>query len=51
MTCGGNEVQHSVHTVVPESGVTLDTRFLGQDIVILPLEVSNNLRKASSIKC
>lgn len=48
MTCRGNEVQHSVYTVVPESGVTLDTRLLGQDVVILSLEITHDLREAWS---
>lgn len=43
---GGNEVEHGVDTVVPESGVTLDTRLLGQNIVILSLEIANDLREA-----
>lgn len=42
MTSRGNEVQHSMHTVVPESGVSLDTRLLGQDIVILSLKITDN---------
>lgn len=43
MASGSDEVEHSVDTVVSESGVTLDTRLLGQDVVVLSLEVSNNL--------
>lgn len=48
MTSRGNEVQHGVYSIVPESGVSLDTRLLGQDVVILSLEIPNNLRKAAS---
>lgn len=47
MAGGGDEVEHGVDTIVPETRVTLDTRFLGKDIVILPLQVSNDLRKAT----
>jgi hypothetical protein len=43
MTSWGDEVEHSVYTVVPESWVTLDTRLFGQDVVILSLEVANDL--------
>jgi hypothetical protein len=35
--------------VVPETGVTLDTRLLGQNIIILSLEVADNLREASFV--
>lgn len=47
MTSRGNEVEHSVNTVVPESGVTLDTRLHGQNIIILSLEVADDLREAA----
>lgn len=43
MASRSDEVEHSVDTVVSESGVSLDSRLLGQDIIILSLEVSNNL--------
>lgn len=46
MTSRGDEVQHGMHSVVPESGVTLDARLLSQDIVILSLEVPDNFREA-----
>ena len=39
----GNEVEHGMDTVVPESRVTLDTRLLGQDVIVLSLKVSYNL--------
>lgn len=48
MTCRGNEVEHSVYTVVPESRVTLNTRLLGQDVVILSLEITDDLREAGT---
>jgi hypothetical protein len=39
-----------MYTVVPESGVTLDTRLLGQDVIILSLEITDNLREALTSK-
>lgn len=41
----GDEVKEGVYAVVPEAGVTLDTRLLREDIVILPLEVTDNFLK------
>jgi len=38
-----NEVQQDVDTIVAESGITLDTGFLGKNIIVLPLKVSDNL--------
>ncbi len=38
----GDEVKESMHTVVSEAGVTLDTRLLREDIVILPLKVTDD---------
>lgn len=46
MACRGDEVEHGMDSVIPEAGVTLDTRLLGQDIIILSLEVSDDLCKA-----
>lgn len=34
-----------MNAVVSEPGVTLDTRLLGQNVVVLPLEEANNLRE------
>jgi hypothetical protein len=42
-----DEVEHSVHTVVSEAGVTLDTRLLSKNVIVLPLEVANNLGEAA----
>jgi hypothetical protein len=36
-----------VHAVVAEAGVTLDARLLGEDVVVLSLEVANDLGEAS----
>lgn len=43
MTGGGDEVEHSVDTIVPEAGITLDARLLGQDVIVLSLKVSDDL--------
>lgn len=43
MTGGGDKVKHGVNSVVSEAGVTLDTRLLGKNIIILSLEVANDL--------
>lgn len=47
MTGGSDEVEHGMDSVVPEARVTLDARLLGQDVIVLPLQVSDNLRKAA----
>lgn len=46
MAGGCDEVQESMDTVVTESWVTLDSRLLGQNVIILALEVSNDFREA-----
>lgn len=38
-----DEVQQDVDAIVAESGVTLDTGLLGENVVVLPLEVSDDL--------
>jgi hypothetical protein len=43
MPGGGDEVKHHMDTVVPEAGVTLDTRFFGQDVIVLPLKIADDL--------
>jgi hypothetical protein len=43
---GRDEVEENVDAVVAEAGVTLDARLLGQDVVVLPLEVADDLGKA-----
>ena len=39
----GDKVEHGVHTIVSEAGVTLDTRFLGKNVIVLPLQVADDL--------
>lgn len=46
MTRRGDKVEHGVDSVVPETGVTLDTRLLRQNIVVLSLKITNDLREA-----
>lgn len=43
MTGWCDEVEQSVHTVVPEAGVTLNTRFLRKNIIVLSLQISHDL--------
>jgi hypothetical protein len=43
MASGGDEVEHSMDSVVPEARVTLDTGLLGENVVVLPLEVADDL--------
>jgi hypothetical protein len=43
MAGGGDEVQQYVYTVVTESRVTLNTRFLCENAVVLSLEVADDL--------
>lgn len=45
----GDEVEHGVDTVVPETGVTLNARLLGENIIVLPFEVANNLGEAGLV--
>ena len=43
VTGRGDEVEQSVNSVVPEARVTLDTRLLRENVVVLALEVAHNL--------
>lgn len=45
MAGGCDEVEHGVNTVVPEARVTLDTRLLCQNVVILPLKEADDFRE------
>lgn len=42
----GDEVKHGVDAVVSETGITLDTRLLRKNVIVLPLQVPNDLGKA-----
>lgn len=45
MAGGSDEVEECVDTIVSEARVSLDTRFLGKNIVVLPFKVTNNFAK------
>ena len=40
-----NKVEQGMDTIIPESWVTLDTRFFRKDVIILTLKMSNDLRE------
>ena len=42
MASRGDEVEESVHSVVPEAGVTLDTRLFSENVIVLAFEIANN---------
>lgn len=48
MAGGRDEVEQDVDAVVPKTRVTLDTGLLSKNVIVLPLEVSDNLAKAVS---
>ena len=41
-----DEVEQSMDTIVTESRVTLDTRLLCENVIVLSLEVPNDFTKA-----
>jgi hypothetical protein len=46
-----DEVEESVHSVVPEARVTFDSGFFGKNIIILAFEIANNfLESIKTIK-
>lgn len=45
---GWDEVEESMNPVVAEAGVTLDTRLLREDVVVLALEVANDFLEAGN---
>ena len=47
MSSGRNEVEQSMYPVVAEAWITLDTRLLGQDVVVLAFEVVHDFLKAN----
>lgn len=49
MTGRRDEVEESVNAVVAEARVTLDPALLGEDVVVLPLEVAHDLVEAEEI--
>ena len=47
MTSGCDEIEHGVDTIVAETGVTLDARFLCENVVVLALNIASNLLEAT----
>jgi hypothetical protein len=43
-----DEVEQNVHTIISEARVTLDTRLLGENVIVLSLQVSDDLREAAT---
>lgn len=41
-----DEVQQGVHSVIPESRVTLDAGLLSQNVIVLTLEVADDFLEA-----
>lgn len=44
-----NEVEQHVDTIVPESRVTLDAGLFSENVIVLPLEVSDNLGETATV--
>lgn len=51
MSRGCNKVKQSMHAVVSESRITLDTGFFCENVVVLPFQVANDLREAANRTC
>lgn len=49
MTSGGDEVEQSMDTVIPEPRITLDARFFRQDVIVLMFEVAHDLRETRMV--
>lgn len=45
----GDEVEKDVDTVVAETRVTLDTRLLGENVIVLALEVTDDFAEAADL--
>ena len=43
-----DKVEERVYAVVSEARVTLDTRLLGENVIILPFQMSNNFLEAKA---
>lgn len=43
MTSRGDKIEQAVNPVVPKARVTLNPGLLGQDVIVLTLEVAHNL--------
>ena len=42
MSSGRDEVEQGMDTVVAETRVTLDTRLLSENVIVLAFEIANN---------
>ncbi len=40
-----------MNTVIPEAGITLNSRLFGEDIVVLAFQVADNLLKSDHNNC
>jgi hypothetical protein len=49
MTGGSDKVEQRMHTVISETRVSLDSRLLGQNVVVLAFEVSDDFAKGSFV--
>jgi len=47
MTRRRDEVKQCMNTIVSESGITLNARFLCQDVIVLMFKVADDLREAN----
>jgi hypothetical protein len=41
MACRGDEIEKSMDAVIPETRVSLDARFLSEDIIVLAFKISH----------
>lgn len=48
VTSRGDEVQQSVNSVIPETGVTFNTRLLSKDVIVLAFKMTNDFLEAAS---
>ena len=46
VTSGRDKIEEGMDTVVPEARVTLDTRLLGENVVVLAFQVTNDFLEA-----
>lgn len=49
MSGGSDEVKEGVDSVISETGVTLDSRLFGQNVIILSFEVANDLAEGGFV--
>ena len=49
MSGRGDEVEKRMHPVIPEPGVSLDSRLFCEDVIVLTFEISNYLAKGSLV--